>query len=547
MKNKFLFFLLIFVSLIPVLDFFRPGLPLTHDGRDHVVRIASFYQSLSEGNIIPRWAGNLNRRYGHPVLMFFYPFSSYSGSFFRFLGFSFVNSTKLVFGLGFILSAVFMYLWIKEIWGSSAGGVAGLIYILAPYRFVDLYVRGAIGECTAFLWPPLICYFLLKLSRCFKRRYLVGASLSLSGLILSHNALSLMFLPIIFAYMVYLILHSRKKFLFSVLYSLVSIFGFSLSAFFWVPAFFEAKYTLRDIVMKGFFGGFESFSRLIWSSWNYGGTGQLSVQIGILQWLIMIIAPFLIWQFFKQKKKEWSFLLFLLTVFWLAVFLILPVSRFVYLKISLLRKFQFAWRFLSLAIFPPAVFSGALIAILPFKKQRLAVFGFLIAALLLTKNYWQPKNFLYKDETFYTQFEKGTTNDTGESAPRWSIRFMEQFPQAPIEVIQGKAEIKEINRLTNKHIYQIKAAEKTRIVENTLYFPGWRVLVNNQEVEVEFQDPAYRGLMTFWIETGDYQVEVVFGETKLRLFADLISLGGLICLLALVGVWPRVHSGRVDK
>lgn len=544
MKIKSLFLLLlIIISLIPLLDFFRPGLALTHDGRDHVVRIASFYQSLSEGNLAPRWAGNLNRRYGHPVLMFFYPFSSYLGSLFKFLGFSFVFSTKMVFVIGFILSGVFMYLWIKELWGEKAGFTAGLIYMFAPYRFVDLYVRGAIGECTAFLWPPLICYFLLKLSREAKYGYLAGASLSLAGLILSHNALSLMFLPVILGYAAYLWLGSRQKSLDAMRYSLVAVFGFVLSAFFWVPAFFEAKYTLRDIVMKGFFGGFESVSRLVWSSWNYGGTGQFSVQAGALQWLMILAAPFLIWRFFKQKKKEWLFLSLMFICFWLAIFLILPASGFIYDCIGLLRKFQFAWRFLSLAVLPPAIFAGAVIASLPEKKQTAALMIFLVLALWLNKNFYHSKEFLYRDEAFYTQFTEGTTNDTGESAPRWSIRFMEQFPAGPMEVIEGQAEIEEIKRLTNCHLYQVKAGMPTRIVENTLYFPGWRVLVNNQEVEVEFQDPAYRGLMTFWLDPGEHQVEVVFGETKLRLFADLISLGGLVGLLTL-GVILELRKTR---
>ena len=299
--------------------------------------------------------------------------------------------------------------------------------------------------------------------------------------------------------------------------------------------------------MKGFFGGFEPFSRLLWSSWNYGGTGQLSVQVGILQWLMVIIAPFLIYCFFKQKKREWLFLFFLLVGFWLTVFLILPVSRFIYLRISLLRKFQFAWRFLSLAIFPPAVFAGALISLLPEKKKGMALMIFLILALWLNKDFYHPEDFLYKDEVFYTQFEKGTTNDTGESAPRWSIRFMEQYPAASMEVIEGDAVIEEVERLTNRHLYQVKASEQSRIVENTLYFPGWKVFVDNQEVEVEFQDPSHRGLMTFWLEPGDYQVKVLFGETRFRLMANLISLGGLVGILGL-GLLLRIgKKGTVSS
>src|SRR4029079_11396276 len=108
------FFLVGIIGLIPLIGLFHSGLPLTHDGMDHVARIANFYQSLSEGNIIPRWAANLNWGYGHPILEFLYPLPSYLASFFHFIGFSLVGSTKIVFGIGIVLSLVSMYLWLSQ-------------------------------------------------------------------------------------------------------------------------------------------------------------------------------------------------------------------------------------------------------------------------------------------------------------------------------------------------------------------------------------------------------------------------------------------------
>ena len=81
-KDKKYLLLLILISLVPLLSLFKSGLPLTHDGQDHVARIANFYRSLIEGNLVPRWAGNLNWGYGHPILMFLYPLPSYLASFF---------------------------------------------------------------------------------------------------------------------------------------------------------------------------------------------------------------------------------------------------------------------------------------------------------------------------------------------------------------------------------------------------------------------------------------------------------------------------------
>ncbi len=73
---------LLALSIFPLLDLLHPGIPRGHDTPDHVARIANFYQSLAEGNLIPRWAGNLNWGYGHPILMFLYPLPSYIASVF---------------------------------------------------------------------------------------------------------------------------------------------------------------------------------------------------------------------------------------------------------------------------------------------------------------------------------------------------------------------------------------------------------------------------------------------------------------------------------
>lgn len=525
-NHKFSFVVLLLILLTPLLDLFRSGLPLTHDGQDHVARIANFYQSLADGNIIPRWAGNLNWGYGHPILMFLYPLPSFIASFFHFAGFSFVESTKIVFGLGFVLSDLFMYLWIKTLLGNKAGIASAIVYTFAPYRFVDLYVRGAIGENLAFVWLPLACFFVLRLSQKVRVGYFAGLCFSLAALILSHNALSMMFLPVIGAYAVFLVFGSKEKPRLFVLFMLSFVLGFMLSSFYWMPAFFEGKYTLRDVVIKGNLTGFSDFTRFVWSAWSYGGTGSLSVQIGFIQWLMILISPLIIWQFKVRHNPFFKFLGFLLLAFWASIFLMLPVSKPIYQWIPTLQKFQFVWRFLSLAIFPPAVFAGALVFLLKKKQQSFILCLIISLSLFLNRNYWQAKDFLQRQDAFFASPYAGTT-DTGESAPRWSVRFMENFPTQPLEIIEGSAEVDLASRKTNEHIYRVAAQKESRLVENTLYFPGWQVFVNGKPVPVEFQDQKYRGLMTFTVPAGDSIVKVSFGETKLRRFADLISLLGL--------------------
>jgi hypothetical protein len=73
----------------------------------------------------------------------------------------------------------------------------------------------------------------------------------------------------------------------------------------------------------------------------------------------------------------------------------------------------------------------------------------------------------------------------------------------------------------------------TQIRENTVYFPGWKILVDGTSVPIQFQDTHNRGVMTFYLEKGAHDVTVQFGETRLRIIADVISALGLFSLLVL--------------
>ena len=527
--KKYIFpLILLFVSIIPLLDLLHAGLPITHDGQDHVARIANFYQNLSEGNIIPRWAATLNWGYGHPILMFLYPLPSYIASSFHFLGFSLVDSAKIVFASTFVLSAFTMYLWTKNFLPKEAALFSSALYVLAPYRFVDLYVRGAIGEHVAFLFMPLVLYFILKISKKYSKWFIVGGAMSIAGLILSHNAISLMFLPISFLYALYLY-SKQKKYFQNIM--LIFILGFGVSAFFWMPAFFEGKFTLRDIVTANEYKSrFVSLADVIYDSWNYGGSGQFTVQLGIVNWLMIILSIPVALFLFLKKNRLWILSFGALIILSLSIFLMLSYSSFIWHHIKILQNFQFPWRFLSISVFVGAVLGGVVIS--QIRNYRLIVVCLILLVFIFTsKDYWKAKGYKVFPESFFTGIYNGTT-DTGESSPIWSVRFMLERPKTHTEVIDGNAKVVEIFRNSTKHEYEISVSDEAGIRENTVYFPGWRVLLDEgQELPIQFQDPNSRGLMTFYVPKGNHRVSVEFSETKLRLFSDILSLLSLGTIL----------------
>jgi hypothetical protein len=204
------------------------------------------------------------------------------------------------------------------------------------------------------------------------------------------------------------------------------------------------------------------------------------------------------------------------------------ISDYIWSRIILLQNFQFPWRFLALIVFTTSIL-GTLVIDLISKKINIKIILLIstITILLISSFYWKPKAYQQRSEDFYTQVYPGTT-DTGESAPIWSVRFMEEKPKAYLEVVDGKATIKNLERKTNYHKYQISVLDKTLFRENTLYFPGWKIYANGVNQNIEFQNMTYRGVMLFSLDKGEYIVETIYKETKLRLISDIVSLVSLI-------------------
>ncbi len=536
--NKKLLFKIFFLILavLPVLAFLYPGLPVTHDGQDHVARIANFYQNLTEGNLIPRWASNLNWGYGHPILEFLYPFPSYIASIFHFVGFSLVDSAKIVFALGMVLSPIFMYLWLSQFTSKYPALFGAVLYTYAPYRFVEVYVRGDIGENLAFPFIPLVLFFIYKLYKKNDYKFTILGGISLALLILSHNAISLMFMPFIIVYVLLLIYLSKNRKSLIINLSSLIILGFSLSAFFWIPALLEGKYTLRNIVTQGgYIGRFVDLKSIIYGPWSYGISGQFTVQFGPFQWLAILLSPVTLF-FFKKNKEKYLLSVLLIVYTLVSVFLMFPISDFIWGRIILLQNFQFPWRFLAIIVLTSSVFASLFLDSISRKTNvKLIVLISILIIVAISSFYWKPKAYQNKPESFYTGVYESTT-DTGESAPIWSVRFMEKRPKAHLEIIDGDAQIKELERKSTYHKYQVQVNKPTLFEENTLYFPGWEIKANGVPLKVEFQNMNYRGVMLFNLSKGNYIVEAVYKETKLRAISDVISFVSLLIVLFFIAI-----------
>jgi hypothetical protein len=343
-----------------------------------------------------------------------------------------------------------------------------------------------------------------------------------------------MFFPLITLYALYLYWKNALNKGFIVYAVSAFAMGFLLSAFFWIPAFFEGRYTLRDIVTKDVIENrFVEPIQFIYSPWSYGGSDTLTKMLGISQLLAGLLLLYLLCR--SKDKKFRLFAVSLICIVLIALFFMTSFSRFLWENVSLLQKFQFPWRLLSVTVCIFSVIGGTAVSAAGEKKRFVLSLFFIILALTTTFPMWRAREYFQKDSTFFSSVYDSTT-DTGESSPVWSVRFMEKRPDQDkaAELIGGEATIVQTRRTTTVHEYEINAKSTAQIRENTVYFPGWRVFVNGKESLVEYQDQSNRGVMTFYVPAGNSRVVVVFTDTKVRSVSLLLSLVGGVILLIVV-------------
>lgn len=537
-------FFFVILLLFPLL---HSGIYISHDGEAHVARFASYYQAFHDGQFPPRWAGNLNYGYGSPLFIFYYPLPGYIGSLFHMLGLSFEHSYLLIMSLCALLAPITFYLWVKTFLKKEQAIFAALLYGFAPYHFLDLFVRGDIAEMLAFVFVPLVFLFIDKIlseeiSDAYQTKTLIkdvlGGSIFLGLLILSHNGISLMFAPVFIFYTGFKLMQTKQWIKILPLFFMFLI-GFGLSAFFWLPVLAEKKYVQAALFIGNMYKEhFLSLRQLIYSPWNFGPDvnkpNGLSPQIGVVNMLFSIVAV-VFW--IKAKRKDITFLFWFVTGI-SGIFISTSSSAFLWQHISLLRLFEFPWRFSALSSFASVMLVTFFLANTKSKNILL-----ILSAIFLFSCLPFIKVIGYKDhsDSYYLSFP-GTTYYHGEASSIWTAGDPSSFAKNPVEIFEGQGTINQLIKKSQFHTYTVSMRTNGKIIDNTIYFPGWRTYVDGKLTTIEFQDIQHRGFITFPVSQGRHTITVIFKETYIRLLADAFSLLSLMMLLFGIIIVGRIKS-----
>ena len=486
---------LIVLFIIPLLlPLLHNGFPITDDGNWMIIRLSGFYQSLRDGQFPVRFIGRLNHEYGYPVSNFLYPGYLYLGSIFHILGLSFIDSIKVLLATCMVSNGIFCFLWLRRFFSSFSSFLGALVYAFHPYLLFDIYTRGSVGEVLALSIVPVFFYAVEKKSLFF-------SSLLFGGVILSHNILALLFVPIFSFYIV-----ARNRTL------IPSIFyGLLVSCFFWIPALYDLRYV--------------RFSSTTISEWSVYFLDDLTL-VGIQTVLILLLSAY----FLKKKKNTLGILFMFISIG--SIFLSSPLSSPIWSTSSIGKYIQFPWRFLSLAI-PSSAYLGAY-AFSNLERYRKILYLTLSAVIvffLFLGTHNRMRSISYDDKTDdYYATNDDTTTVSNEYMPVYVQTDPQNRPSTRVQLI-GEGEIVKEHYSTRKYTVDVFAREPLHIQFNTIYFPGWEAVVDTSTTAIQKNN---EGLMEIRIpKPGLHAINLEYKQNGIHALSNAVSLVSL----GVLSVW----------
>ncbi|HRN69586.1 MAG TPA: 6-pyruvoyl-tetrahydropterin synthase-related protein [Candidatus Woesebacteria bacterium] len=531
------FFIIIFIFIIAVilsLDLFlHTGRPTTFDGPTHITNIAQTYKGLMEGEFPVRW-GDGFARYGLPAPMIAQQVPSYMGAIITIATQDVVSSYNLTVVISAFLATFLLYYFLR-LYISPISALSGaFLFNFAPYRIMNIYIRGALPEFFASVFILLILISIYYAIEKEKSWSYILMTIAIALLLLTHPFMvvvsSILFIP----YGVWILLKKENRIKKIIGVTVAGGFAIGLTAYYLFPLFIEIRYfnygTSLDHFSEGHFLSLRHFFVEEWfymkndtgprEHWHLGGIFETSI--------LIIASIFTVWRYVKIKKIDLITILSGVGIIY--VLFTLPITEFIYKNIIFLGNIQHPWRMLTGFILVPPILLGFLIEKTDKKIWFLIITIIIVAILrfpqLYGKNYtdYPQQSYFLTDYNLHGHFMNTVWMGKERDYP---------YQNTKVHIIEGEGTITESVVHNSSRAYTVEAQTDIRMVDYTFYFPGWKVYVDGVETPIQFQDPNYRGVITYNVPAGNHKVRLKFEETKIRIFGNAVSIAAMIGVISI--------------
>ena len=540
------FIILTILSWFVLRPLSQPGFFPMHDDTQ-VARVVVMSRAIAQGQFPVRWVSDLGYGYGYPIYNFYGPLPYYVGALFNQVGLSGLGATKVMFGIGIILLGWSTFALVTSFWGPIAGLTAAVFALFAPYHAVQIYIRGAVGEfwASAFIPFVLLGFLLVGSAKNRKLGVFVG-SIGLSAVILSHTLTgfvavgsSLVFLA---AYIVGMFIKKiawDKEQLLAYVAILITALG--LTVFFWLPAFFEMRYTNvsgQISASANYRDHFVCLSQFWNSSWGYGGSvpgciDGLSFKLGKVHILLGLVGLLLLIRSKKIRGKA---------LYWTALLLVFggiifatSVSAPLWNLLPNLAYVQYPWRFITIIELGLAILVGRLVV------QKSLLLSVVIATIVVTFAIWN-NGYLFAPQYSYPRPDQAfeTASEIRFRVSKISDEYLPVElvrPTQATDVVFGTIEatsgatLSKVQDDATAVVYRVSSAKSVDVRINKAYFPGWKYWANNKEIFPRVS----QGLPTVTLPAGQTVLTLRFVDTPVRTIGNMLSLCFVIGLLLYYG------------
>lgn len=505
-------------------------------------RISEFTYNIKNLQIPPRIAPHFSFGFGYPVFNFYAPFAYWVTSAINLIGVGVISSLKLSFLLTVLVSFVFIYKFLRLFFPFHSSLLGAVLYSASPYFAVEIFVRGNLAETWFIALLPLTFYILYKNMQSSAASVFIFSVLILSFILTSHNALSIIFIPIVIVYMA--LIGKFKKNLIALLFALF------FSSYFLLPFIVELPLTHAREVAK--FTNYKDHFlclRQLWSSpWGYAGSapgcivdgmsfmlGKAQIVLGLIGTLVFLHGLFFIKRSFTGVKVAFFILILGLG----SIFMTTYWSSFIWNILSPFLSFlQFPWRFLIFGMFALAFFGAFAVS---GKFTHLKIITLIITFFILFSG----------SEYFKGQYAKDQANDrylNRTHIEREAAYFISEY----LPLSADYSAWRKYNPATDDNISftsikddgftkEIKTTGKD-IKLNIHYFPYWKITINNQL----FMPTKFDSLGRPVIKTNRNPATILvkYEQTVVEKLANLLSLITIIFLIAFVSnkkIWTKVN------
>jgi hypothetical protein len=567
--------LVLAASLVPMLPLLvSANLPTTHEGLRYVCLSELFRRAFLGGVAYPRWLPDLAGGYGYPLFVFYQP-----GYFYLTLLLSVVSVEPALLHLLSLMALSLVgttgaYLLVRQHAGRIIALFGAAMFVLTPYLYVNLYVRGDWSELGAMMLTPWPLFFLSRWATqasSGQRRGFgasMGMALSLAGIVVSHPITAMFYAPVfvVVAYASGLDIGpiGRRTFLRET--SLAIACALLLSSPYWFTVIEMRKYVNLEAAFVDHYQSVRNVvhpRQLFRRGWGFGasaaanGSDEMSLQLGLLHFAVAVFGAILAR---RSRTVRASFLCYLVLVVAMT-----PVATLVW-RLPLLRTAQFPWRILSVTAVLQALCCAGLERAFPRslpKKLGAAM------ALLIIGAIWYAPQFsvnpagrsapisysyaqLQSDLETRTRREFHVFSLQNEFLPKTAQRQRPAQPRGDAAMVLGSPGTT-THRLPGdspyRISYRIDAHDGGAALVNQLYLPGWRAVVNGVVMPRALLEKylTVDGRMVVPVPAGSTTVEAWYDGPPGWPLRDLVILLGMAAYLAWNAGFPRTRGHFIRK